>query len=217
MKLVIGNKNYSSWSLRPWLLLAEFNIAFEEVQELLGQENTRERLARYSPACKVPVLIDNGITVWDSLSICEYISERYLDGRGWPEDPGARACARSISAEMHSGFFAVRNELPMNCRSRKKVAMSETVSEEIGRIDQIWSDCRNTYLTAGPWLFGHFSIADCMYAPVALRFQTYGVHISSGSRAYMNNVLESGNIQAWVSAASDETEIQVKYEIGEDI
>lgn len=217
MILVIGNKNYSSWSLRPWLLLSEFNIKFEEVQELLGQENIRERLARYSPSCKVPVLIDNGITIWDSLAICEYISETYLDGKGWPEDAGNRARARSISAEMHSGFFGIRNELPLNCRARKKVAISETILEEIRRIDQIWSDCRKTFNTDGPWLFGGFTIADCMYAPVALRFQTYGVDISITAREYMNTMIENQHITDWMAAARQETEFQSKYEIGEDI
>jgi len=217
MQLVIGNKNYSSWSLRPWLLLSEFNIAFEEVQELLDREDTRERLAQYSPTCKVPVLIDNDVSIWDSLAICEYVSEKYLGGAGWPSDLVVRAQARAISAEMHSGFFVLRNELPLNCRARKKLEISQAVLQEIRRIDQIWSDCRSSYFKDGPWLFGRFSIADCMYAPVVLRFLTYGVEISIGAQAYMNSILENRNIMAWVSAARKEPDVHSVYEIGEDI
>ena len=216
MKLVIGNKNYSSWSLRPWLLLSEFKIAFEEAQELLGQENLRQRLMQYSPTCKVPVLIDNGITIWDSLAICEYISETYLHGKGWPDARDARAQARAVSAEMHSGFYALRNEMPMNCRARRKITRSEAVSQDISRIDQIWSDCRNDHAQDGPWLFGPFSIADCMYAPVALRFLTYGIEISAAGQAYMNSILANQHLRNWLSAAQQETEYLPVDETGED-
>ena len=217
MQLVIGNKNYSSWSLRPWLLLTEFGIAFEEIQVRLGQDDSGAKLAQYSPAGKVPVLIDGDITVWDSLSICEYLSERYLDERGWPDEPANRAAARSVSAEMHSGFTALRNELPMNCRARRKVAFSEAVLQDIRRIDQIWSSCLTQQPPAGAWLYGRFSIADCMFAPVVLRFNTYAVQVSDSSRKYMDTMLGNSNLNRWVSDAAKETWVTPAYEIGEEI
>ena len=217
MKLVIGNKNYSSWSLRPWLLLRQFEIPFEEIQELLGQQNIREILAKYSPSCKVPVLIDKGLTVWDSLAICEYVSERYLDGKGWPDGPALRAEARAISAEMHSGFTALRNEMPMNCRARRKVQMSDAVRRDIDRIETIWSSCIGKHTGDGPWLFGGFSIADCMYAPVVLRFLTYGVRTSAQNRNYLVTVAGNRHILDWITAAKRETEVLAVDETGTDV
>lgn len=207
MKLVIANKNYSSWSLRPWLLLTEFKLDFTEINESLNGDDLKERLRRHSPSCKVPVLIDNGLTIWDSLAICEYVSETCLDGRGWPADPGLRAHARSISAEMHSGFMALRSEMPMNIRAKRSIHPTPAALSDIRRIDQIWSDCRTRNRDKGAWLFGDFSIADCMFAPVVMRFNTYGADLSEQSREYMATTLKNPSLRLWIDAALAETEI----------
>jgi len=215
MKLVIANRNYSSWSLRPWLLLSEFRVEFTLLEESLGGGGLRERLRRYSPSCKVPVLIDGDLTVWDSLAICEYISEQYLGGAGWPEATASRARARSVSAEMHSGFTGVRSEMPMNIRAKRTVALTEAARRDIRRIDEIWSDCRAQYSGAGDWLFGGFSIADCMFAPVALRFETYGTALSGPAGRYRDTVLGNACVRNWIEAALQETEIIPEDEAGE--
>ncbi len=215
MKLVIANKNYSTWSMRPWLLLSEFNLAFEEIRESLGGDDLKERLRRHSPSCKVPVLIDGDLTVWDSLAICEYVSEKHLNGKGWPEDANLRAHGRSVSAEMHSSFTALRSEMPMNIRAKRTIQPSASVLVDIGRIDEIWSDCRQQYGNKGVWLFGNFSIADCMYAPVVMRFKTYGADLSESSRQYMETVLNSSSVRAWIDAAMAETEIIEADEAGD--
>ncbi len=208
MKLVIGNKNYSSWSLRPWLLLSFHGLPFEEVRIPLDQENTHAMLARYTDAGKVPVLRDGDLTVWDSLAICEYISEQYLNGGGWPSDVRARAEARSCSAEMHSGFQEIRGRLPMNCRATgRKVPLTTELEREVARIDSIWSQYRETYSSAGPWLFGEFSIADCMFAPLAFRFRTYGISVSTVSERYMHFMLGHEQMHAWLEQSHAETEI----------
>ncbi len=205
MKLIIGNKNYSSWSLRPWVLMHAFKVPFNEQLIPLYRKDTIKNLARFSPTLKVPVLIDNGLTIWDSLAICEYISEQYLDNRGWPTRVSARAEARSASAEMHSGFFAVRNEMPMDCRARKSVDLSNQAKTEIARIDELWSSLRLKYLVDGEGLCGQFGIADCMYAPVALRFRTYGISLTETSTHYMNSLLDHPSVRAWVDAGMKET------------
>ena len=217
MKLVIGNKNYSSWSLRPWLLLTHFKLPFEEINISLGAENLSDQLQQFSPSCRVPVLIDGPVTVWDSLAICETVSEQYLDGKGWPTEETARAHARSISAEMHSSFLALRNELPMNCRARRKIAISPLALKDIARIDTIWSDCISRSNAGGPWLFGDFSIADCMFAPVVLRFRTYGIGGSEASQRYMENVLANKHLLAWIDAGKKEVEVLPEDEAGEDV
>jgi len=217
MELVIGNQNYSTWSLRPWLLLTAFEVPFTEIKESLAAPDLGARLGAYSPTNRVPVLIDNQLTVWDSLAICEYISERSLDGQGWPADRMARAQARAICAEMHSGFNALRNELPMNCRAKRYVDLSEAARLDVERIDKIWSYYPQQYADHGPWLFGSFSIADCMFAPVALRFMTYGISLSPTSQAYFEAVLAHPAIVKWLAAASEETEIVPMDEAGEDI
>ena len=173
MKLVIGNKNYSSWSLRAWLLLAFHKVPFEEIRIPLRQESTRAAIARYTKAGKVPVLQDGELTIWDSLAICEYVSEQYLGGGGWPNTVQARAQARSCSAEMHSGFQEIRTHLPMNCRAvDRRIRLTPAIEKELARIDQIWSECRAEYATDGLWLFGVFSIAVCMFVPVGFAFHT---------------------------------------------
>ncbi len=215
MKLVIGNKNYSTWSLRPWLLLKHFDVAFDEVQESLKAEGLSERLAVHSPSKRVPVLIDSDLHIWDSLAICEYVSEQYLDGGGWPADAAQRARARAISAEMHAGFNALRSELPMNLRARRKVTLSDAAQRDIARIDELWSSQLND--VGGPYLFGDFSIADCMYAPVALRFPTYGIELGEQATAYQQTLIENPSVREWVAAGLKETEIVEEDETGEDI
>jgi glutathione S-transferase len=215
MKLIIGNKNYSSWSLRAWLFLAVNDISFEEVKIALSTETTRSEIEKHTNAGKVPVLHDNDLVVWDSLAICEYISEQYLAGKGWPVDTKERAIARSYCAEMHSGFFILRAAMPMNCRAvNRKLPISADLQKEISRIDSIWTDLRAQNSNQGPWLFGDFSIADCMFAPVVFRFATYNVAVSEGSRKYMASVLAHPKIQLWLEQAKEELETIESEEAG---
>ncbi len=215
MELVIGNKNYSSWSLRPWLLLAVNEIPFTETRISLFTDNTDAELKKHTEANKVPVLHDRGLTVWDSLAICETISERYLEGRGWPQEMEARAAARSCCAEMHSGFEAIRGAMPMNCRAtHRKVTITAELEKEVARIDALWSGLRAKYAGDGSWLFGEFSIADCMFAPVVFRFATYDVAVSEPSKQYMDSLLAHPKIQLWVKAAIDEVEVIDVAEVG---
>lgn len=216
MKLVTGNKNYSSWSLRPWLLCRHFGLEFVDIPVSLDPSRRRERLLDYSAAAKVPVLIDDELTVWDSLAICEYLSERYLDGDGWPFDVAERALARSLAAEMHSGFTALRNEMPMNIRARRRIQASEAALADVARIDEIWSDCLATFSHRGPWLFGGFSVADAMYAPVAMRFKTYEPQLSPQAQAYIDTVSRHPAMVEWCHAALAETEIIDEDEAGQD-
>jgi len=181
----------------------------------LEQENTSGAITQHTDAGKVPVLRDGDLTTWDSLAICEYISEQYLDGRGWPSSVRARAEARSCSAEMHSGFPEIRGQLPMNCRAiGRKVPLNATLEREVARIDRIWSKYRETYSGAGPWLFGEFSIADCMFAPVASRFKTYGINVSTISTEYMHFILDHEQMREWVSQAHSELETMDVSEVG---
>ncbi len=214
MKLVIGNKNYSSWSLRPWLLLSAFKVEFTEVQESLQEEGIKERFEQYSPSGKVPVLLDDDLIVWDSLAICEYISEKYLAGKGWPEATNTRAEARAVCAEMHSSFTALRNEMPMNCRATRKLELSSAAKVDISQIDSIWSHYTEKNAALGPWLFGKFSIADCFFAPVAFRFSTYGVPLSEAAQKYASRLLEHESVISWKEAAQAETEVIPRDEAG---
>ena len=215
MKLIIGNKNYSSWSLRPWLLLSMYDIPFEEIRVPLFTESTQETLSRYTNAGKVPVLHDGDIVVWDSLAICEYISEQYLAGKGWPVEVAVRAQARSCCAEMHSGFSHLRQKMPMNCRaSGRKVEITPELEADIKRIIRLWSDLRGKYSDKGSWLFGEFSIADCMFAPVVTRFRTYDVTVPEICSAYMESVLANEKMQLWYQQAAEESEIIKAGEAG---
>lgn len=215
MKLIIGNKNYSSWSLRPWLLLSVTGVEFEEIRIPLFTEHTRAALAEYTEAGKVPVLHDDGVVVWDSLAICEYVSERCLDGRGWPAGAADRAEARACCAEMHSGFFKLRECLPMNCRATgRKVPVTPGLAADIRRIDGMWSGLRRRHSGRGPWLFGEFSIADCMYAPVVSRFRTYGSELSPDCASYMEHVLGNEHLRRWYADAAAETETLEEEEVG---
>lgn len=217
MKLVIGNKNYSSWSLRPWLLMKNAQLDFEEVQETLCAQGIQDRFSQYSPSKRVPVLVDKELSVWDSLAICEYISENYMDGQGWPDDPAARAHARAVVCEMHASFSALRNELPMNCRAIRSVEETQACQKDIQRIDDIWANTPQRYDKQQPWLFGRFSIADCFYAPVALRFVTYQIALSDKAQAYANLLLANPWLQEWVAAGKAESEIIPEDEAGTDL
>ena len=209
MKLVIGNKNYSSWSLRAWLHLRESGIDFEEVRIPLYVPGAAESIARFSPAGRVPVLIDDGVTVWDSLAIVEHVRERTGDQVGWPAERGARARARSIVAEMHSGFLGIREELPFNARARTTVALdslSDAARQQIARVLSVWSECRTEHAREGDWLFGRFTIADVFYAPVALRFVTYGIAAPAAAQSFIDAVTRLPSIREWVADAERETE-----------
>jgi glutathione S-transferase len=215
LELVIGNKAYSSWSLRPWLLLRESGISFDEIMVPLYQADSPRRIRERSPSGRVPALIDGGTTIWDSLAICEYVAERFPKARGWPEEQKARAIARSVSAEMHSGFAAVRSELPMNLRGRRTgVAPSDTARSEIDRIFEIWSDCRRQFGAGGKFLFGRFGIADAMYAPVVTRFATYGIGLTGEVRDYSETILALASLREWTQAAREEDRVITASERG---
>ncbi len=217
MQLVIGTKNYSSWSLRPWLLLRHHNISFEEVGIALFTEGYQQELAKYSPTLRVPVLIDGDITVWDSLAICEYVSEKYLEGAALPENREARAICRAYCSEMHSGFTAIRSEMPMNCRARKILKISSAAEQECRRVDQLFAQARAQYSASGAYLFGEFSLADCMFAPIALRFQTYGIELSEPSQKYVRKLLQNSALSEWLADARNEAQRLPDYEVGQDI
>lgn len=214
LKLIIGNKNYSSWSLRPWILLKHYQVDFEEKRVALFTATTNDELADYNSDFKVPILKDNELIVWDSLSILEYISETYLSNRGWPADAQARAVAKSISCEMHSSYFNVRNELPMNCRKKfEGIKLSHDAEQEVKRIKSLWRMCRNDYGNNGKWLFGDYSIADAMFAPIALRFVGYNIPLSGAEADYVQSVLNHPAIVEWVEAGKLETEVIAEDEI----
>ena len=215
VELVIGNKNYSSWSLRAWLLLAEAGIDFVERRIALDVASTAAELSKYSPAGRVPVLILDGHTVWDSLAIAETVAEHWPDRKLWPDDFKARAHARSICAEMHSGFAVLRESMPMNCRAMgRKVALPEPLARDIDRVFEIWADCQKRYTAGDGWLFGRFSVADAMYAPVVLRFRTYGINLPQSASRYAKRLLESPALQDWLVAAESEVEVIDREEIG---
>jgi glutathione S-transferase len=206
LHLVIGNKNYSSWSLRPWMALTMAHIPFEETVIPLDQPQTKRRIAEHSAAGRVPVLHHGKLSVWESLAILEYLAEIFPEKKLWPDGKAARAAARSAASEMHSGFVALRNACPMNLRRpRKTVALSEAVKSDIARIDALWRECRKAHARKGKFLFGSFSNADAMFVPVVTRFDTYDVKVSNESRAYMEAVLATQAFQTWKKAALEET------------
>lgn len=215
LTLVIGNYNYSSWSLRPWALLRHLGLDFAERRIVLDTPGFAAEVARYSPAGRVPVLIDGELAVWESLAILEYVSE-LAGGRGWPAERSARAAARAVAAEMHAGFAALRSAYPMNIRARdRRVAMTAALAAAVARIDALWSDCRRRHGAGGPWLFGAYSAADAMYLPVAFRFQTYGTAgLGAQARAYLATALADPVIEPWVRAARAETEVVASDETG---
>jgi glutathione S-transferase len=211
LRLVIGNKNYSSWSMRPWLLMTQAGIPFEEIVVWLDQDDTRANIARYSPSGTVPVLLDGELTVGDSLAICEYLAEKFPDKALWPPDAAARARARSLAAEMHSGFAALRANMTMNIRKRLPGrGMTPEVEADIARISGAWADALSR--SAGPWLFGAFGIADAMYAPVVFRFQTYGVALSGGAADYQRTMLATPALVQLAELAAAEGHPQARYD-----
>jgi glutathione S-transferase len=207
LKLVIGNKNYSSWSMRPWLALRANDIAFDEVFiPLYTGAADKARILDFTHSGKVPALIDGDITIWDSLSIIEYVAERFPETRLWPEDRARRAHARSISAEMHSGFAALRNECGMNLhRPIRAIALSADAEANVARIQQIWIECRKRHGRTGPFLFGSFGGADAMFAPVVHRFRTYAIPVAPEAQAYMDTMLSLPAFQEWTRAGLAET------------
>ncbi len=213
MQLVIGNRNYSSWSLRGWLLARRSDLPFETLRVPLFQAGSAERLAKLSPTGKVPVLHDGGLCVWESLAIAEYLAERapHL----WPADPAARAVARSACAEMHAGFQALRQELPMNVRRRPAaLALSEACQADVRRIQALWRECRRVRALDGPWLFGEYCAADAFFAPVALRLHGYEVPIDEDAAAYVATQRADPLLREWCAQAVDEPETIAGAEIG---
>ncbi|MDP2572413.1 glutathione S-transferase family protein [Vibrio penaeicida] len=217
MLLVIGNKNYSTWSLRAWLILYKSEVKFEENLIQLDTPEFYTLIKKFSPAQKVPTLVDGALTVWDSLAICEYINDSYMSGTAWPEDTAQKTKARSLASEMHSGFVALRNEMPMNIRARRSIDLSQAAKADIARIDQIWSEQFRAFGDKGGWLFGRWSIADAMYAPVALRFQTYGIELSPEAQAYQEHVISCDATKIWIEDALKEEEIVNKDEAGTSV
>ena len=218
LTIYLGNKNYSSWSLRPWLVLKHMAVAFDEVVIPLYQAGSRERVLEYSPSGRVPALRHGAVTVWDSLAICEYLAEAFPDRQLrqlWPQDAAARAVARSISAEMHAGFAALRHHLPMNVRAAiPGRAMTPEVAADIARITAIWRDCRSRFGNGkGDFLFGPFTIADAMFAPVASRFRTYGVALERGAEAYCALLMALPAMRQWIAAARDEPMVVESFEV----
>jgi glutathione S-transferase len=203
--LVVGNKNYSSWSLRGWLAARAAGIPFDEVLVRISEPGSKDELLKHSPAGKVPVLKHGERVIWDSLAIIEYLAEIRPDAGLWPGDPVARAHARSIAAEMHAGFQALRAHMPMNLRkSLPGKGRSRDVAEDIERICAIWTDCRARYGAAAPFLFGPFTAADVMYTPVATRFRTYAVELDGVSQDYVDAVLARPDFLEWHEAALEE-------------
>jgi glutathione S-transferase len=207
LKLVIGNKNYSSWSMRPWLALRANDIAFDEIFiPLYTDEADKRRILDFSHSGKVPALIDGAVTIWDSLSIIEYVAERFPEARLWPEDRASRAHARSISAEMHSGFMALRSECGMNLhRPIRAIALSADARANVARIQEIWIECRERYGKLGPFLFGRFGAADAMFAPVVHRLRTYAIAVEPAAQAYMETMMALPAFQEWTRAGLAET------------
>jgi len=209
LTLVLGSKNYSSWSLRPYLALAHTGQPFREVVIALDQPDTAANISQYSPSGRVPALRHGTLALWDSLAICEYLAETFPQARLWPQEREARAVARSVVAEMHSGFSNLRQNMTMDIRARKPgKGRAPGVAEDIARIQALWADCRARFGQGGPFLFGNFSIADAFYAPVVTRFVTYEVELDAVSRAYRDTILELPALKTWTEAALKEPPVQ---------
>ena len=212
--IVIGNKNYSSWSLRGWIALRHCTDDFDEVPILLRKPTTRAQILAHSPAGKVPTLIDGDRVIWDSLAICEYLAEIFPDAGLWPEDGAARAHARCVSAEMHAGFVNLRNHMPMNCRaSLPGRGATQAALTDIARIEALWDDCRARFGGGGDFLFGQFTAADAMYAPVASRLATYQPALGPTALAYVEAIHGLPAMADWIAAARAEPDRLVEMEI----
>ena len=205
LTLVIGNKNYSSWSLRAWIAMRAAGIPFEEIVISLGADDFKERVLRVAPSGKVPALIDGDQHIWESIAILEHLAERFPQAGLWPSDARARTHARAVAAEMHAGFAPLRSHCPMNMRRPpKKRELPPDVQANAQRIDALWSDCRARYGSEGPFLFGAFCAADAMYAPVVSRFATYEIEVGTASRAYMAAVTALPAYVEWAAAGAAE-------------
>lgn len=206
LHLIIGNKNYSSWSLRPWMALTMAGVPFRETVIPLDTPDTAALIGEHSKAGRVPVLIHGRTTIWESLAIMEYMAELFPEKNFWPKAITARAIARSVSNEMHAGFGALRNACPMNLRRPKRpVPMNDAVLKDVSRIESIWRECRTRFGKNGKFLFGKFCIADAMYAPVVTRFNTFAIPVAEDTRQYMDNVMNTPAFQSWHDAALNET------------
>ena len=214
LKLVIGNKNYSSWSMRPWMAMKIARIAFEERVISLDDPAFKSELRKLTPAGKVPVLIDGDRHIWESLAIIEYLAEKFPDAKLWPSDAGARAHARVICAEMHAGFAPLRDHCAMNMmRPPSKRELPPEVQRDVTRIDQMWTDCRARFGEGGPFLFGAAGAADAMYAPVVSRFHTYNIDVGEDARTYMAAVMALPEWSEWETAARQETWVLPRAEV----
>jgi len=217
LKIVVGNKNYSSWSLRAWLLVKKLREPFEEVVIGLDRPDTADNIRKYSPSGRVPVLVSGNLTVWDSLAIGEYLAEAYPACNLWPKDAAARALARSISAEMHSGFQALRTHCPMMMKERIQQDTPREALDDAARVRAIWTSTRERFGSGGPFLFGAFTVADAMYAPVVSRFRTYGLPLAGAAAAYAEAVWNDADFQSWYEAARVETLRIPKYQNPETV
>jgi glutathione S-transferase len=213
MKLIIGNKNYSSWSMRPWIALRAAGITFDEEVISLYDEGSKQQILKRSPAGKVPILIDGETRVWESLAILEYVAEKFPAATLWPSDPAARAHARAISTEMHAGFVPLRSQCGMNMwRPPAKRDLTDDAKTDIARIQAVWTEARDRFGASGPFLFGKFGAADAMYAPVVSRFETYAIDVSAPVKAYMQAMIALPAWQDWRRAALKETWVIPKFE-----
>lgn len=214
LTLVIGNKNYSSWSLRPWIAMKVAGIAFAEELVPLYEPGSREKVMRFSPTGKVPCLVDGDVTVWESLAILDYLADKFPDRKFWPDELKARGLARAVAAEMHAGFAPLRNHCPMNMRRdrAKPCELTPEVKDNVARIDAIWTQCRARFGQGGPFLFGAFGAADAMYAPVVSRFLSYSIPVGPAGHAYMQAVSSlpawkewetAGRAESWVMAGNE--------------
>jgi glutathione S-transferase len=214
LQLIIGNKNYSSWSFRPWIAMKVAGIPFDEEVVSLDAADFKARVTRISGTGKVPALAEGQVQVWESLAILEYLAEKFPNARLWPADPTARAHARAIAAEMHAGFVPLRRLLPMNMwRPVQKRDLTPEVQSNVRRIETMWTDCRTRYGANGPFLFGAFGAADAMYAPVVSRFHTYAVEVNAVARAYMDAVMALPAWAEWRAAALKEPWVLAEDEV----
>ena len=212
--IIIGNKNYSSWSLRGWIALRHCTDDFDEVPIQFGKPTTSAEIRAHSPAGKVPALFDGERLIWDSLAICEYLAEIFPDARLWPEDLAARAHARAVSAEMHAGFADLRRDMPMNCRaSLPGKGATQAALSDIARIEAMWNECRERFGGGGDFLFGPFTAADAMYAPVASRLKTYRPELGPTAKAYVEAIHGLPAMAQWIDAARAEPDRLVEMEL----
>jgi glutathione S-transferase len=218
MHLYIGNKLYSSWSLRPWMLMTTIGVPFTEEVIPLRHGDTSDRILKHSPSGKVPCLVDGDIKIWESLAICEYLHDKFPDRGVWPKDIKARAHARAVASEMHAGFQALRNACPMNLgKTFKTPAMTADVQANVKRIEALWADARVNFGQGGAFLYGAFCAADAMYAPIVTRLATYQIPVSAETRRYMDTVQAHPAFVAWRDSALAEPWSLPDYEIGHTV